>query len=136
MAARDFASHTTTMILYMRAKRSGARRAALAGAALVAVLGAMWWLDGTSPRDAPKEAAAPVPAPAVRQVQAPPADVDERPVVRDLATAGTSPIALGSAPPRPAVAALPVERDDAATLVPRPAQMPSTSKRDDDEPEN
>ena len=124
------------MIVYMRAKRSGGRRAALAGAALVVVLGALWWLGGTSPPEAPKEATAPVPAPAARQVQAPPADVDERHVVRDLATAGTSPIALGSAPPRPAVTALPVERDDAVTLVPRAAQLPSTSKRDEDEPEN
>ena len=64
---------------------------------------------------------------------------DERQLVlRDLATASMLHVALGSAPLASAVTAMPPARDEAATLtvVPREPQLPSTSKRDEDEPEN
>ncbi len=193
-----FAQYKTTMILYMRAERTGGRRAAMTGAAVVMALGAWWLLEGTAFFEGSKEPPVQMPAPVAQQVQVPlpgpgpillpeprpvavapppiqyfgqwiersrrtvllgyqgrsvvvpvPGRVDDRYevlaaderqlVLRDLATASTLHIALGSAPLRSAGTAMPPVRDDAATLtsvVPREPQLPSTSKRDEDEPEN
>lgn len=184
------------MILYMRTQRTGVRRAALTGAALVTVLGAWWLSEGPSSPQGSKEPAAQVPAPAAQQVQVPPPGpvplpvpqpvaaaaspiqyvgqsmegsrrtvllgyqgrnvvvhvpgrVDDRyevlaadehqVMLRDLVTASTLHVALGSAPLAPAVTAMPPARNEAATpatVVLREPQLPSTSKRDEDEPEN
>jgi len=127
------------MILYMRTKRTGLRRAALTGAALAIALGAWWLSEDASPPEQSKEAAARMPAAAAQQVQVPPPALAELQPVAAVPSAGSLlHIALGAAPLASAVTAMPPMREEAATLtMPAPAepQLPSASKRDADEPD-
>jgi hypothetical protein len=120
------------MILYMRTARTGVRRAALTAAALVVVLGAWWLSEGTPSLEGSKEAAPRATAPAAQQLHVPPPG--PAPLVEPLTAAAAPP-----APPGSAVTAISPMRDEAAPPPPvllREPQLPSTSKRDEDEPEN
>jgi hypothetical protein len=122
------------MILYMRTRRFGLRRAAFTGAVLFVLGGAWWLLEEASSPEASKETAAPMTAPAGRQVLAPAPD-PELPVLRPAAAL---PSLLGSVPLASPVTAMPSERDDAAaplSVVPAPPQSPSTAQRDPEEPD-